>query len=213
MRLVRFDADLCRGARALLRDGIRDYTLQHGSGLALVDRDREHGKDVRAFDRRADLLLLLRSGKHQQYCMRRPGVREGYLVAHVGDVSTVEYENLTAFGVVQVLECSIHRVDGAYGSLAPQGLAELEQEVVARGDGGDIHRGPVGRTEGAGGGAGRRALYGPGGIRRWTCHNCVSAVMWSPESAEVSRPGALIRLNRLNKQRAGGNPLQKRAEK
>src|SRR6185312_17008119 len=97
------------------------------------------------------------------------------VLADGSNVPAVENEDLPALGVVQVLECCVHGLDGTHRSLAAEGITELEQEVIPGGDRGDIDRRPVGH--GAGGGAGSRALQGAGGIRRWTGHKCVSAVV------------------------------------
>ncbi len=71
---------------------------------------------------------------------------EVHVFADVAGISAVEHQNLTALRIRQVLECRLHRIHRAHGGLAAEGFAELEQKIIARGDGGNIYRGSCGRT-------------------------------------------------------------------
>ena len=60
--------------------------------------------------------------------------------AHVGHGTRIDDQQLRALAAAEGLERGLNGVHGAHGGLAVQGLAELQQEVIARGDRGDVDR-------------------------------------------------------------------------
>ena len=76
-------------------------------------------------------------GKHQHDRVRRLGVRQLDIGAYVGDVARIDDQHLSALGAARDIQRAADRVDGPHGGLSAERFAELEQEVVARGDRGD----------------------------------------------------------------------------
>jgi hypothetical protein len=78
-------------------------------------------------------------------------MRQLYVRAYVGEVTGVDYQHLTASDAGEVLESARYGIDRPDGGLTSEGFTELEQEIVASGQGGDIDRRSVGCRRCAGG--------------------------------------------------------------
>jgi hypothetical protein len=66
-------------------------------------------------------------------------------VTDVGDVAGVDHQQLGALAPCHGLERSLERIDGMHRRLSAERLAELEEEIVARRDDGDVGCGLGGR--------------------------------------------------------------------
>src|SRR3954453_22397179 len=93
------------------------------------------------------------------------------ITAYVADVACIYNQYLSALGVGKVVEGCGHRVNGPYGGLSTQGFTELQQEVIASCDRGNVYRWPGVGTRTGTCGTTRRAvcLSCTRGIR-CTCH-------------------------------------------
>jgi hypothetical protein len=64
---------------------------------------------------------------------------------NVGNVARVDYKYLAALSPRHGLERTLERIDRTHRRLSAERLAELEEEIVVRCEGGDIGCGLVGR--------------------------------------------------------------------
>ncbi len=94
-------------------------------------------------------------------CVRLLDIR-----ANIEEVAGVDYQHLTALGAHQEFECSRDRIDGPDGRLSAERFAYFEQEIITSCDGGEIHRGSVGRCGRVAGGTSRAGacLMTPRGV-------------------------------------------------
>src|SRR5205814_3236131 len=98
-----------RGAHAAFAgNSVSHGTFQHGAGLALVDRDWQHGEDVGTFDRRAHRFFSFGGSENQHNSVWRLCVGPFEITADVGDVSCIYNQYLSALRVSEVLQGDRH---------------------------------------------------------------------------------------------------------
>ena len=106
-----------------------------------IDRSRQHGEHLAALEGGAELLLGGALGEYQHdgargaRARRRRRRRARWCTARASMTSTWR-----ALAAAEALERGLDGVDRAHRGLAVERLAEFQQEVIARGDRGDVDR-------------------------------------------------------------------------
>ena len=126
--------------RAFLRNGLGDRAFEHRAGLALVDRNGQDREDVRAFHGRAELFFGVTVREQQSHRVWR--LRESLLdvAAYVRYVAGVDDQQLGPLRARQMFDRRRDRINGADRRLSAERFSQLQQEVVARGEGDQVDR-------------------------------------------------------------------------
>ena len=133
-------AGRCRSGAAR-GDGLGDGAFEHRLGLARIDRRRQHGEYLAALEGGPHLLLRGGLGEYQHQRARGAAGSGIDGRAHVGHGTRVDHQQLGALARAEGLERGFQGFHGAHGGLVVEGLAELEQEIIAGGDRGDVDHG------------------------------------------------------------------------